>query len=586
MTNEHFNPHYQPDEPEQDPFAKLDVFEHDIAFREVLERVDTLQLALGTETMEDAYNAVEELNEDLYDSNQLGERVIVTGKVRVAPWINGIALADDMAFHGENVRMGEDERGAYCELNGVPLVLGLVSLDADAEDDHVDDEDPEDASALRHVLTFHTPSQVSRASHEPGDMADLMSSDGDFVIYPEELLVLKYEQPSIPQVEQTLRLYYPDIYRTIDHQVAEFTGTKGDRMLHDLQGLRLPVEELDSDLRRDIGRLLYARIAVDDEADYRFTLSGPMGTVTAEDELIYSAQPRDARLHARLVTIDINEETGRPLFVASELSSSGIGYEARLIPVEHVKRLFCLRPLQGRFGRMAMQHFVDPDDVRLYWHRHRETLLGELDDADAVLSDAAAIVDELESELVYNPRGFYEQLVTDDVTRLQNSFEEHRELANATTPDELAMDAFTRAINKEVRSLDALELGDTVMTAGRTIFQYEELGGDDQPVAEVSLLNGQQRLTGEFAGLVVVPFPNEVAIESAGEQWAQVMSLGMIMREARVFTQRAVESDEDDAANEAIDQADDATFGQPVVVLLAPFTGTVMTKAYNVAGEE
>ncbi|MGB4775081.1 MAG: hypothetical protein WBP45_07915, partial [Daejeonella sp.] len=117
------------DDPELDPFASLDIFQHDPKFAEILEELEALQSSFNlSEEDSERYERIYELNKKIDLAGWLGDKVFVTGKLRLTSQVHNNNF-DTAYFQNKGLKFQEDSQGAYCEVSEFPLMLALIDID-------------------------------------------------------------------------------------------------------------------------------------------------------------------------------------------------------------------------------------------------------------------------------------------------------------------------------------------------------------------------------------------------------------------------------------------------------------------------
>lgn len=508
MSQEQFNDFNQ-DDPNQDPFSRLDLFQNDPRFTEILKELEAMQATYSIDN--DIDEKLYRINEKLYNIGWIGDKAWVTGRVRIAPWKREDDLSREyLTRHA--VESQEDLIGWYYDVADFPLMMALIDAD--------EDQDQETANG-RYVLSFHSPEDLIDVQDSPEDLHDILMSAGKYVIYPEDLTMIKFGTPSIEQIEKTLELYYPGAYDTIISTVREATGATAHRLLADLKELSLANndKDVDSEMRSQIGRFLYDRTQIDDEADYRFTLNNQIGSLSVEKGIVEVPVKGEVRLSGKIVALDIDAETLQPIFIVGELSSTGEGYEMRVIPVESVQRLQCLRSTRSRLGSLAMLVFDSPEGIKEYWATERSTKEKTRQvDADNLLEYIATFVDTLETKYGYGKNGhFYELPIDEDIALIQNNYVDHIRALHEFQTNALDMTELNKMLRQDIERLQDLSLGDMIVAKdGALSIELTPQVDSDDVEYTICLVEPTQRLQGEFSGVVIVQVPSDVMLASGG----------------------------------------------------------------------
>lgn len=556
---------------ENDPFARLDIFKHDPVFQEILETVMQKQVAYnaidvdGIWPDEAAMDAdiertgayvdatLDDLN-DLLDANEwIGTTVYLTGRLHLAP---GMDISTAKHLNGVDWHRSDDGESAYCDVNNLPMIMGVVGMDDGLASEH-----------QRYIFTFHTIDEIDKRAHDERLVERLLAEVGDYSVYPEELSLVRFESPSLQQIERTVQLYYPEVQKALNETFSGAIGPDGARILRALRRLTLPqFADYDEDTQVQIGRLVHSKLGVDKEAGYRCIVNGAVQSLAQNNDMVTATYNRGERIDGGIFTCDFDTQTGRPIIVITEDSSTGAGYEVRAVPVDAIERLHSRRSLRSKYGSVAMKVFVTPEDARVYWESGRDA---PVDDTTALFEELSSLMQEAGNRYTFNEiERYYEVPVDEDLMRLHASFVDHLAAALNLRTQGVDVDAINEHLTKDIATMETLAIGDAVMTQHRAVVLTPR---DGSTLSEVGILTEGQRLKGECVGFMVISCPSEVMVETMGREQSEAPGLVMLVKNAVV----SAEHEEDSGAYDDI-----------VAVVLASYIGTKFVKVQPVQEHE
>lgn len=567
MSNEASIPSFNSEGGEHDPFVGLDVFAHDPFFQNVLDVVKQKQTELDAPHDSDSLTddeigdreeamlakvdkSLDEINEMLDECEWIGSTVYITGKLRVSLGMSD-ALLETEYFKDNTIHVDEDELGVYYYVNDLPMAMGIVSINEGAHDNQSE-----------YILTFHTPGDILERSDSEELVEDLLETAGSYAVHPNDLEMLRFEDPSVFQIERTLRLYYPDVYQILSDTFPEEVGPSAAHIFRKLKALTLPENNnYDAEVLSQIGRFVAYKINSDKEAGYRFILNSPIKGVNAQGALVDSKTGKGDRASGVISSYAFDPETLRAQMVVVDHAPSSDGFELNIIPVDAVDRMHNTRPARSKFGAAAMKIFATIEDAKVFWEKGRDTT----DHSQDLFDELDFFMSEASKQYVFNEReGCYELSISDDVHTLYESFVDHLQSSADLGVEAIDMDSLSEAIKADYAALKELSLGDTVMTQQKAVILVHDQD-DIETKPRIGVLENNQHIKGECIGFVVTPCPSEVMIETNGEIRSFAPGLVMVLENATIFD------------TEGEDKKD-----SPVAVMIAPYLGTTFTKAQAV----
>lgn len=563
MSNEASTPSFNSEGNEQDPFVGLDVFQHDPFFQTVLDVLRQKQAefdksresnGVGDQELDEreeemlaqVEKSLDEIMDMLDACDWIGSTVYVTGKLRVSAGMSD-ALLETKYFKENTYQVDVDDTGEYYYVNDLPMAMGIASMDEGAHSNH-----------SKYILTFHTPDEILERADSEEEVEELLETTGNYTVYPDELDMLRFEDPSVFQVERTLRLYYPETYATITNSFTDEVGPSGTQILRKLQSITLPENNnYDTEILSQIGRYIAYKINTDQDAGYRFMLNRPIKGMSDQHRLVDSVTRKGDRVSGVIVGYDFDPGTRRVQMVVADFSPVSEGYELHVIPVDSVDRMHNLRPARSKFGSVAMKTFATIDDVKLFWEKGREIP----DPSQKLFEDLDSFMEEASKQYIYNEReGYYEFSIDDDIAKLHASFIDHLQSVAELGVESIDTDALSDALKMDYAAFDVLSLGDSVVTQHKAVLLVHDQN-DALARPSIEVLGDDKRLKGECVGFAVTPCPSEIMIETSGEVQSFAPALVMILKDASVF---------DDEIQEEYNGA--------IAVMLAPYIGTAFSK--------
>jgi hypothetical protein len=545
--------------------GKLELFRFDPLLQSLFDEIEIAQQSLSTYDTREVRDQLRRLNDMLRSTGWVGTPVEVTGKLRIAPWCDIDEAYSDHV--GSQARRGRDELGEYFEVAGLPMVCALIEIDT---------ETYEDAATGRIVMTLTTPDVMVDAEDEIDDVngQDLLDSAGEYYFYRSDILELSFREPSIEQTGVMLANHYPEILQRIHHDIPE-SQPAGRHLLGALKQFELGYDaRYANELLQHIVDYIYARICPD-SSQYRFTLDGLIGAVAVETGLVWEYMPERTKLSGVIVGFDMlwTDDAYRMAFVVAEeaIAYDG-GFELRLIPVDSVMKLECLRPSRKKFGERVVMAFDLPEEVMEYWREvegNPRPLPPVTDEPEVPKSDDeifAALTDGLTSEMraiSHHDSVLGADLVSiqPDIDMIVTDFADHVRMSeewDIDTPlDVNDLATISKLMDKTLSRLETLRVGDRVVAGGRVLILDESKPG----ASDVIVVDEGTRIVGTSVNTVICDVP-ELAFydEDAGTTLRSTIGVGILLENCQI-----IDSDE----------IHDAPFhSKQVIVVLSPSQGT------------
>lgn len=536
---------YTPSNPNDDDktadelLGRLELFRFDPVLESLFEDIAIAQEQLPGYNERETRDQLRRLNDMLRLTGWLGTPVEVTGKLRLAPWCDIDEAYDDHVK--AQAHEDHDAQGVYYEVAGLPMVCALIDV--------VDDNE---SSTGRIVMTLTTPDAMIDAEDGVGDvdMDELLGSAGEYYFYLSDIVELSFRQPSTAQIGVMLQDHFPEIMKQILHDIPSGEPA-GHHLRGSLKRFELPVHaRYTRELRRHIAEFIYDHICPDSQTDYQFTLDGKIATMSVERGMIWAEMPPQTSLRGKIVDFDFVEKDGvyRMAFVVAEESTMyDGGFELRLIPVDSVEKLRCLRPSRKKFADLAIMGFLSPEEIREYWREvqgdprplpplEASTEPGA-DDDDMFAALTADLSAELDGMSRHEPLLDAELISVDgDVRKIAEDFQDHMRMSEDWDLDVPLNDAglaeISRLMGHTLSRLDDMRLDDMLVVDG-TMLVLDERG---QGVSDVIMIDGGARLVGTIAGTVICDVP-EMALydEGTGETALSSIGVGVLLADCRII---------------------------------------------------
>ncbi|QQS22271.1 hypothetical protein IPM09_01875 [Candidatus Saccharibacteria bacterium] len=545
--------------------GKLELFRFDPLLQKLFDEIEIAQESLPGYDKREAKDQVKRLNEMLRSTGWIGTPVEVTGKLRIAPWCDIDEAYSDHV--GSQARKGRDELGEYFEVVGLNMVCALIEIDTETYDD---------AATGRFVMTLTTPDAMVDAEDEVDDvdLEELLNSAGEYYFYRSDIVELSFREPSTEQTGVMLANHYPKILQRIHHDIPEGQPA-GHHMLGALKRFELEYDvRYTNEFLQHIVDYIYARICPD-SGQYRFTLDGLIGTAAVETGLEWEHMPERTKLSGVIVGFDMvwaNDAYRMAFVVAEEAVAYDGGFELRLIPVDSVMKLECLRPSRKRFGELAVHAFTSPEEVMDYWREAESNprplpeivaqpeVPGSNDEIFAALTDG--LVSEMHA-IAYHDSVLGADLVSiqPDIDMIVTDFADHVRMSeewDIDTPlsaSDLA--AISKLMDKTLSRLEALRVGDRVVAGGRVLILDESEPG----VSDVVVVDEGTCIVGTSVNTVICDVP-ELAFydEESGTTPRSTIGVGILLENCQIIDG---------------DEIHDAPFhSKQVIVVLSPSQGT------------
>lgn len=553
-------PSHGNDPDESDPLKNLHIGQFDPRLEAIMDEFKKFQKTILDDDEEVIEANLEQLGDLLEEMGWVGDRVELTGKLRTTKWSTSEVFPIEF-LNKYNLRISEDEHGEYVYVENIELLCGAPQTELEEIEEGAHD-------IAAYVFTFADSDELeAQFGNDERKKANYLANGGKLIMHPEDVEQLEFSNPSLEQIERFLEAHYPKVYEDILEVVGMDTGRNGDRMLRDLKKLTISQDlKMSPRTRAWIGGYVYSLVDVGQEAEYDFVISGPVEGIGAKPNSRVRATLNERLRGATIVAFDINEKTGRVDFVVADLSAYGAGYECVIVPIDSVARLISVRRMRNRFGEIAMNNFELPQDVAKYWHESKSS--GSLGshlvkdpEGEGLASDSSRgnedldtskdklpesytesdIFEALEGQLSdiplpeYNADGnFLEIALSRDLAHIVGVY--HEWVLSHGGAGDGNEDMFTIILQKALEACDDLKAGDEIMTKNNVIVLVAGDVHGDKIEHSIEVVQGPDRIRGEFFAIVETDFPSPAMIESNGELFEKERGLGVVLRDPRIMS--------------------------------------------------
>lgn len=380
----------------------------------------------------------------------------------------------------------EDEIGLYYEATGTSL-LALRFL-AHPRDD---------GDGYRVGLGFVTPD------------IDIVQDDGDFIMFPEDIIDIILPHQSNEAIEQQLKYHFPSIYNALLKHIpcdANFERS----VVSGLKAFYVPDDSHVASTLPDIGKLLFNRIEFEREP-YTIVADGPVRAMGVEDDIITTKVSPSQSFRGIICDI-VMEDDGdpegryyRPSLVAAVYQQQQRAYCTYIVPAESLVSMRSSATKRRLFGEQALTSFADPKDIPTSYR----SLLGYGQPEQGATHNIAfdelvAQIGDLTVKREYDFSLEHYEPVSDDIMSIIRAFTEH--FHSAIPPDAHEQYVLHCAMQHSHGELSQLRAGDVVLVDGSaTLIADDGEGGHEVSVLQ---LEASDRLYGEFDQSVAVIIPN------------------------------------------------------------------------------
>lgn len=420
--------HDIPSEPDDAPklIRQELIFDDDVLLLEIINELD----GFDGEDDEDMSNFILNLNERMGRNDWIGSTVRLSGKLRIAE----LADADDFKGLGKEaaeMKYDKDDEGPYLLVNDLEIGLSLLSVDIDIDQD--DNEDGEGVAGTldirpRIVFTFDKADKILEGYAETNSY-----EPGDFIMYPNDIIQVKFSRPSREMVREILLRDFPDVARQL--RLTKKNPPKNDQeRLEWLKSVHLDREmTLPTSIRMGIGRLIYNRWKIDPYATHRIIVDGVVYGVGEKGVLTQQTTKPGTRYYGEIVAIDmmLDGEQWAPHLLIAEPAADSEGYEAAFIPASSIEKLTSLRSRHRRFGKTVMTGFAAPVEVYDFWLKLQDEELAEAEKDkvnQAATHELAPFEDqftEMTAPYIDSKRGLIIQPVNSEIFALFATYQDH-----------------------------------------------------------------------------------------------------------------------------------------------------------------
>jgi len=517
-------------------FVDSEIFADDPLLLDIIDQIDSRKDGGITELT----TFLDSLNDQFQDNDWIGSRVKLTGKLRLDSWSDKSEFFKDLGKAAQGMRIDEDTVGRYLLADDLEMVMSYLTSDVEIQDEDSTDTIISKAEA-RVAFSFDTTTDAAlKRDDEGGGHLEA----GEYIMYPDDILQIKFQRPSLNMVRRTLELEYPRIAAML--RLGEGNPPRSDRALLDRlrdisfgRGLEIPLA-----IRQGIGRVIYEDFQIDRYAPYEIVLAGEIYGIAEHEGLVPQHTKIGEKLHAGIVGVDMILHGGEwiPHLLVAEPAAESDGYEGILIPISSVGKLVNTRPRRRRFGQVAMLGFSEAEHIYQYWLGFQDEELVSDERAEHESEEQGEYA-EFENQLsgveppyIDEARGLIIQPLASEVGSLLQTYQGH-----AMALDDRRGDGAQNVINSllEESLVDSKELkiGDIIeISGGPEVLHVKE------HLTEPCKLEDGMLLRGKFSGIVEAVFPTS---RPAKRQAAPFLSLVM----------RDVELDDSDVSSELFEDS-------------------------------
>lgn len=481
---------------------------------------------------------IQSIGEQMDRREWLWNHVWVSGKLRVnSEFALGGVLEDEIdsgieipgslnMIERPGMYRGEDELGEYLLLNE-PLKMLLTAPVLDGEH-------------KRLAFSF----QAVEAGDDESGYAVIESDEGDYIMYPEDILDVRFRYPSDEAIHGRLQRNFPELVKALE-KIDVNPGRSDRTKLRILRDFKIPSDtEAPAEILMQIGRQLYERLSIDKEIDYELTIHGVIEGMAEDEDIIETEEILRNRLRGYITTIDLRLDGDyfAPSFIIAEPSAARHGFELRVVPISSVEAFNSMRPRRRRFGRVAMANFTAPEEVYDRWRIYQDEIIETeesgtktieaatdpkllaLDDL-ADLADFALEVKDIRMPFFNEKQGYYEYPLTLELEQIVRAYQQYSsalKIQPETIPTALSSDFIRQLKGAE------LKVGDRLVVSRHMNFLYVKSPHEVEPFTTEENV----KLIGDFVEVIQADFP---APERSKEPF--VSNLAIVINNAELFTE-------------------------------------------------
>ena len=514
------------DIPDQNPNSELfdnyAVFGDDVLFLDMIDQITENETKSRNDGLGELIYHIEE---QLHDNDWIGSSVKVSGKLRISSMADDDVSFAQLGNDAKAMKVGKDERGYFLLANDLPMNLGIPDLDNyamtfyDADDPLEIIEPPRES---RVVFTLHSPADIVEAEDKGFEHYTYYES-GNYVIYPEDVIQVKFSRPSLDMVEYTLEADYPKLADALG--LGNLPPRNDHSLLERLRNAKIPKNsKLPPSIRLGIGRLLYKQLEFDADIDYQLDLNGVISSV-ADSVGKTKVEPKGARMYGKIVSIDLvlDGDYWRPRLIVAEPTSTGSGFEGRLVPAASIEKIVNMRPHRKRFGKLAVLNFDDPSDLYDHWLKIQEVDLERETHGIGSASDAvtkyAEDVDGLVETYFDESRDCIVQPLTSETAELLKIYNDHRRALDDDGRMPRSSDALNQLLEEGLADVSDLNREDSIeISGGLEVLHVTKTNTEPYKIEDGIVLSGK------FNGVVEAIFPSK-----ASAKWPTTPYLSFVL---------------------------------------------------------